>query len=153
MNLNRRVNDSGIVKAGSMIDGIMAICESLQVGKGIWNATIYQVPVILEGKNGMGVYVNMVGILIKREKMMVEPKGWVERMKMLVEESFSPLIVLPAFFEQERVRSLHFEVVAGKHVLADANSPWAWLYREELNYVIQLINQIVPCCKEKGLKA
>lgn len=128
-----------------VIQAVLEICGSLELGKKTWHATLFEQPVLIPGKNKMGLYVNTIGVLITPERIAVQPKGNYQKLKKQFEVMLTPAIIIPPMFEKEKVRGLDVIFMVGKYKLPDLNFPWL---AKNLPYWKELTKKL-PYWKEK----
>ncbi len=135
----------GTRDALEVIEAILVICGSLELGKNTWQAEFFEEnPVIIQGKKpgAIGMYVTPVGVRIQRKKPVIVPKNQYQKLMQGLKEMLEPVIIIRPIFHHAHVRSLSIDLVINKRRFSHPKDSWmTLLFRKDLLHIFKIIKQ------------
>lgn len=120
-----------------IIEMILTVCGSLELGRNVWHAAQIVEPMIIDGRK-----VETLGVCIHRTKKVFKPRNRFEELISGVRDMLEPVIIIQPLFAQARVRCVHIELMVGERVFTGPRDSFLTLpFRKDLEQIFFLINE------------
>jgi len=130
-------NKYEIREAMDIIETILTICGSLELGKNIWHATQIVEPIMIGGRE-----FKAVGVRIHRKKSVPAHKNRFEEMMQGLKDMLEPAIVIQPLFAQARVRCVNIELTVGARRFAGPRDSLLTIpFRNDLEQILKIITE------------
>lgn len=124
-------------EAVEIIETILTVCGSLELGKNVWHATEIVEPVIIEGREW-----KTIGVRIHRKKSVLAHKNRFEEIVQGVRDMLEPAIVIQPLFAQARVRCVNIELTVGARRFAGPRDSLLTIpFRNDLEQIFKIITE------------
>lgn len=123
-----------------IIEMILTVCGSLELGRNVWHAAQIVESVTINGRE-----VKTVGVRIYRKKDVFAPRNRFEEMMQEVRDMLEPVIIIQPLFVQARVRCINLNLMVGERKFAEPkDSIWTFRFRKDLEQILKLIEECLP---------
>ncbi|MGB2580797.1 MAG: hypothetical protein WBC83_03820 [Minisyncoccia bacterium] len=124
-------------EAMEIIETILTVCGSLELGKNVWYATQIVEPIIIDGRE-----FKTVGVHIHRKKSVPAHKNRFEEMMQGVKDMLEPVIVIQPLFAQARVRCVNIELTVGRRKFAGPRDSFLTIpFRKDLEQIFKIVTE------------
>lgn len=130
-------NKTEVREAMEIIETILTICGSLELGKNVWYATQIVEPILIEGRE-----FKAVGVRIHRKKSTPAHKNRFEEMMQGIKDMLEPAIVIQPLFAQARVRCVNIELTVGSRKFAGPRDSFLTIpFRNDLEQIFRIVTE------------